>query len=547
MKFTAIIVFFCFLFVRCTSNTEVDLIVYNAKVYTVDSTFSIKEAFAVKNGIFIDIGTTKNILKRYRAKESVDAQQKPVFPGFYDAHAHTFLLADLFQQVDLNTARSLKEVIDRVRDFKKKHPNRKWIVGGGWDQNKWEDKNTPTKDSLDKYFPETPVYLARVDYHAALVNSAALKIARIDTAYAIEGGLIQADSVGMPTGYLLDNAAEMMRKFITTNEDHHILADLKQMQDSLFSVGLTSVVDAGLTAEQIELLKKFYLQDSLKIRNYAMIYAHPHQIDNYIKEGIYESDRFNVKSIKLFADGALGSHGACLLAPYSDNPHTKGMLLHSPEELDETIKKLAKSKFQVNTHAIGDSANRFILDVYGKYLTDNKKRRWRIEHAQVIAPEDFAKFRAFHIMPSVQPTHATSDMGWITDRIGQERSKGAYAYKQLLKQYGKIALGSDFPIEHFNPLNGFYAAVARRDFKGLPKDGFQMENALSREEALRGMTIWAAYSCFQEKKRGSIEKGKDADFVVLDQDIMEVDLTAIKAVKTLRTVIAGETVFILKQ
>ncbi|MBL1409895.1 amidohydrolase [Sphingobacterium faecale] len=530
------------LFIRCTSNTEVDLIVHNAKIYSVDSSFAVHEAFAVKNGIFIDIGTSKDILKRYKAKEIIDAQQTPVYPGFYDAHAHYFELANLFQEVDLNGTKSMEELIDRLQKYQQKNPDKKWIIGGGWDQNLWPGKAFPTKDSLDKYFPDIPIYLSRVDYHAALVNTAALKIARLDSVFEVQGGLISPDALGKPDGLLIDNAMPLVSKHLPKHDEQSTLRFLQQAQDSLVSVGLTSIVDAGLNDEEIDYLKTFYAKGQLKIRDYAMILADPSQIDRYIKEDLFETDRLTIRSIKLLADGALGSRGACLLEHYHDSP-TKGFLLHTPEQFDETIKKLANSEYQVNTHAIGDSANRLILDVYGKYLTDNKARRWRIEHAQIIAPNDFAKFNQFHIIPSIQPTHATSDMYWAPQRLGDDRIKGAYAYKDLLEQYGKVAIGSDFPIEHFNPLYGFHAAIARVDHSGYPAGGFQMENALSREEALKGMTIWAAFSCFEEKKRGSIEKGKDADFVILAKDIMEVPYEEIRNVKTLRTVIGGETVF----
>ncbi|MFD1769742.1 amidohydrolase [Sphingobacterium suaedae] len=530
------------LILQCTTNKEVDLIVYNANIYTVDSSFSQVQAFAVKNGVFVDIGTTQEIRDKYIAKEEFDAEGKPIYPGFYDAHAHFFMLAELLEQVDLNGTRSLGEVIEKLKAYQKAYPDKKWITGGGWDQNLWEDKTFPTKDSLDKYFPETAIFLSRVDYHAALVNSKALEIAHVDSAHVVEGGLIAADSIGMPTGLLIDNAMQLVSQHIPDPEERPLLLGLRRAQDSLFSVGLTSIVDAGLTLEQLEYLKKFYQQDSLKIRDYAMIAGNPNSIEKYIKEGFYESDRLSIRSVKLMADGALGSRGACLLDHYHDAP-TRGFLLHSPQEFDQVIKKLANSDFQVNTHAIGDSANRLMLDTYGKYLKNGKKRRWRIEHAQVIAPADFSKFAQFHIIPSVQPSHATSDMYWAEERLGPTRIKGAYAYKELLKQYGKLALGSDFPVEHFNPLYGFHAAVARVDKTGFPNGGFQTENAITREDALRGMTIWAAFASFQEKKRGSIERGKDADFVVLDNDIMTAELPDLRLIKTLRTVIGGETVF----
>lgn len=529
-----------FLFIRCTTNIEVDLIVHNARVYTVDSAFTMQEAFAVKNGIFIDIGTSKQILERYKAKETIDAKQKPIYPGFYDAHGHTFLLADYLQQVDLVGSQSMQDLIERLEAYRKTHPDKKWIVGGGWDESLWASKQYPHRDTLDKYFPDIPIFLHRIDYHAAVVNSEALRLAQIDSAIVVEGGKIDIDSTQRITGILIDNAMALVSKYIPAGNEFNILQKLRRAQDSLLSVGLTSVVDAGLDTEQLEMLKKFYEQDSLKIRNYAMIFAEPHNISKYINEGIYETDKLSIKSVKLMADGALGSRGACMLSNYSDDS-TRGFLLHSREEFEESLAILANSPFQVAIHAIGDSANRMILDLYGEL--DIKNKRWRIEHAQVIHPNDFSKFRSSKIIPSIQPTHAISDMSWLNKRIGEERAKNAYAYKELLKWYGKVIIGTDFPVEHYNPLHSFHAAVVRQNHKNIPKGGFQIENALTREEALRGMTIWAAYGCFQEKKRGSIEKGKDADFVLLEDDIMTAANEKLRNIKTLRTIISGETVF----
>ena len=530
------------LIIGCTTNKQIDLIVYNAKVYTVDSAFSVTEAIAINNGVFIDKGSSNELLTKYNAQEKIDAKGKFIYPGFYDAHAHFFMLAEAMDEVNLVGSKSYNEIIERIKTYIAENPSKKWIIGNGWDQNLWEVKEFPIKDSLDKYFPDVPIYLTRVDYHAALTSGKALEIAGLDSAFMVDGGLISVDKEGKPDGILVDNAMQLVKKYIPMEQNAALLKMLRRTQDSLFSVGLTSIVDAGLNENQIDALKVFYNEDSLQIRDYAMVLASPESIKSYLRSGTYESDKLTVRSFKLMADGALGSRGACLLHPYHDSP-TSGFLLQSPQEFDAIIKKLANSNFQVNTHAIGDSANRIILDTYGKYLKDNKERRWRIEHAQILDPTDFKKFKAYNIIPSVQPTHATSDMNWAIDRLGIERLKNAYAYKELLNQYGLIAMGSDFPVEHFNPLYGFHAAVARVDKEGLPRDGFQMENAISREQALRGMTIWAAFSCFQEKKRGSIEKGKDADFIILDEDIMTASNERLRNIKTLRTVIAGETVF----
>ncbi|WP_313191632.1 amidohydrolase [Sphingobacterium sp.] len=543
LKTNLIFLFLISLFISCTTNKQIDLIVYNAKVYTVDSLFSTVEAFAVNNGVIVELGDSQDLLNKYDAKEKLDVEGKFIYPGFYDAHAHFFMLAEGMDEVNLVGSKSFDEVLERLKAYAAANPDKKWIIGNGWDQNLWEVKDFPTKDSLDKYFPNIPIYLTRVDYHAALANSSALQKASLDSAYFVEGGVISVNEEGLPDGILIDNAMQLVQSHIPKQQNSALLKILRRAQDSLLSVGLTSIVDAGLTKEQIESLKIFYNEDSLAIRDYAMVLANEQSVKDYLRSGTFESDRLTVRSFKLMADGALGSRGACLLHPYHDAP-TNGFLLQSPEEFDKVIKRLANSNFQVNTHAIGDSANRIILDTYGKYLKDGKKRRWRIEHAQIIAPNDFDKFKEFQIIPSVQPTHATSDMYWAEDRIGPDRIKGAYAYKKLLEEYGLLALGSDFPVEHYNPLYGFHAAVARVDKVGFPEGGFQMENAITREQALRGMTIWAAYSCFQEKKRGSIEKGKDADFVILEDDIMTAPNEKLRDVKTLRTVIAGQTEYL---
>jgi len=529
------------LFAACSSKENVDLIVHHANVYTVDSMFSQAQAFAVKDGKFIAIGSNEHIEQQYTAKAYIDAEGQAIYPGFYDAHAHLFDEAELMDQADLNGAESFEEVIRRVKEYRKRNPDKTWLIGSGWDQNRWKDKAFPTKELLDKAFPDIPVYLIRVDYHAAVANSKALEWAKLNSIPIIHGGVVGGIN-NVPNGLLIDNAMELVNKTIPVPDEKEYLRMLKRTQDSLLSVGLTSIVDAGLTKEKLDLLKKYYRAGELKIRDYAMILGTPKNIKSFISQGFYETGRFEIKSFKLLADGALGSRGACLLAHYHDAP-THGFLLHSPAEYEEMIKQIAASKFQANTHAIGDSANRIILDIYGKYLQPQADRRWRIEHAQIISPVDFNKFRQFQIIPSVQPTHATSDMYWAKDRLGEERMKGAYAYKHLLEEYGKLALGSDFPVEHFNPLYGFHAAVARVDKNGFPDKGFQIQDAISREDALRGMTIWAAYSCFQENKRGSIEVGKDADFVILEQDILKAPFDQLRDVKTLRTVIAGETVF----
>ncbi len=529
------------IFNACSTKEAVDLIVYNGIVYTVDSTFTVDEAFAVKDGKFLKVGTDKDILNNYEADEIIDAQGKAVYPGFYDSHAHFFGLGSVLDEASLFGATSFEAVVEILKAFRHKNPDRKWLIGRGWDQNLWATKAFPTNKLLNEAFPDIPVYLVRVDGHAAIVNSKAFEVSEIIKPQEVEGGLMYEEG-GKLTGVLIDNAMNLVGNKIPVPSEEDWRRMLIKAQDSCLSVGLTTIVDAGLGRNQIELLKNLYEEGVLKIRDYAMVDMSPENLDFYLKEGIYKSDKLTVRSFKIMGDGALGSRGACLLEKYSD-ANTKGFLLQSPEALDASIARIAESDFQANTHAIGDSANRIVLDIYGKYLKGKNDRRWRIEHAQIINSADFSKFSKFSIIPSVQPIHATSDMYWAQDRIGVERMKGAYAYRSLLKESGILALGSDFPVEHFNPLYGFHAAVARMDAEGFPKGGFQMENAISRIDALRGMTIWAAFASFEEDTHGSIEEGKYADFVILSNDIMQADNNKLREIKVLRTVIGGESVF----
>ena len=316
---------------------------------------------------------------------------------------------------------------------------------------------------------------------------------------------------------------------------------LKDAQQIAFSYGLTTVDDAGLDQSTVELIDSLQQENELKIRIYAMISATQKNLDYYINKGIIKTDRLHVRSFKIYGDGALGSRGAAMRKSYSDRSNHFGALIYKPERYREMAKQIAASEYQMNTHAIGDSANTWILKTYKKFLQGKTNKRWRIEHAQIIAPEDFMLFE--NVIPSIQPTHATSDMYWAQDRIGKERMKGAYAYKDLLEVYGKVALGTDFPVEQVNPFLTFYAAAVRKDTDGYPDGGFQIENRLSREETLKGMTIWAAYSNFEENEKGSIEVGKLADFTILDQNIMTVDAAKIPKTKATATYVNGEKVY----
>ena len=398
-------------------------------------------------------------------------------------------------------------------------------------------KQFPNKALLDKLYPNTPIALTRVDGHALLVNQAALDLGNVTINSKIDGGEVVVEN-GKLTGILIDNAERLVMKHWPRPSKMDITKALLEAQKICFELGLTTVDDAGLGKEAIEIIENLQESGNLKMRIYAMVSYTENNLDYFLNKGISKTDRLNVRSFKFYADGALGSRGAMLREPYSDKPGHLGLMVTDLETLKKSAERIANSEFQMNTHAIGDSANHAVLATYNKVLKGKKDKRWRVEHAQIVSPEDFDLYK--NIMPSIQPTHATSDMYWAEDRVGAERIKGAYAYKQLLNAYGKVALGTDFPVEHVSPFLTFYAAVARQDLEQYPEGGFQMENALSREETLKGMTIWAAYSNFEENEKGSIEVGKFADFIILDKDIMMVDAKEIPSIKVLKTVVGGE-------
>ncbi|HEY1053521.1 MAG TPA: amidohydrolase [Emticicia sp.] len=521
---------------------QADLIVHNAVVYTVNNEFGTAEAFAVKDGKFIGVGNSKDILAKYNAKQKIDANKKSVYPGFYDPHSHFLGLGQMLNQCDLVDTKSYEEIIERLKKFATEHPDHQWIIGRGWDQNDWEVKVFPTKELLDKAFPNKPVLLTRIDGHAALINSKAIQLAKISPASKVNGGDVEVID-GQLTGILVDNAMGLVKRVIPGATEKEKQAMLLAAQKECFKYGLTTVSDAGLNQDDIELVDKMNKAGTLKIRDYVMVSLGIRNLDYYIKKGPYKTDRLNVRSFKLYADGALGSRGACLLQSYSDEPKKTGFLLLSPTELERSLTAIYNSDFQANTHCIGDSANRLILNLYGKLLKGKNARRWRIEHSQVVSKEDVPKFGKYSVIPSIQATHATSDMYWAGERLGSERVKTAYAFQDLLKQNGVIANGSDFPVEHVNPLFGFHSAVARQDDKNYPDGGFQMENALTREQALKAMTIWSAYANFEEKERGSIENGKMADFVILEADIMKEPKEKLRSIKVSNTFVGGEKVY----
>ncbi|MES2827615.1 MAG: amidohydrolase family protein [Bacteroidota bacterium] len=535
-----LLVFLPFLF-ACSQKKQADLIVFNAKVYTVDSLFSVAEAFAVKDGKILETGSTNAIKGAFESKDELDAGGNAVYPGFIDGHSHFLRYGYTLQQVDLTGTGSWTEVLNKLSSFDKANKDG-WLIGRGWDQNDWPDKSFPDKSLLDSLFPDRPVFLTRVDGHAAMVNSAAIKSAGIKAGQKMTGGEVVV-SAGKLTGLLIDNAVDLVYEAMPQVTAAQATAGLMDAQKNCFAVGLTSVVDCGLDYQAVGLIDSLNRANQLKMRMYVMLSDNPVNYDYLFKKGAVKTDRLDVRSFKVYADGALGSRGACLLRPYADKPDHSGFLLSDKKHFAAVAEKIFKAGFQMCTHAIGDSANREILNVYARVLGGKNDRRWRIEHAQVISPSDFELFGKYGVIPSIQSTHATSDMYWAGERLGQERLKGAYAYKQLLKENGWLVLGTDFPVEDINPILTFYSSVFRKDKKGYPEKGFQMENALSRKETLMGMTIWAAKGSFEEHEKGSLEKGKFADFVIMDQDIMEAPATGILKAKVLKTYVNGEKVF----
>jgi predicted amidohydrolase YtcJ len=537
-----LLVFLCW---SCNSSRQADLIIHHAVIYTVDGQFSQAQAIAVREGKIVALGSDQEILDQYTAPNVQDAGGHFIYPGFIDAHTHFLQYGVGLQQVNLVGTRSWDEVVQRVQAFVAGNSHRQaadWILGRGWDQNDWQDKSFPDKARLDSLFPHTPVLLGRVDGHASIANQAALDAAGIKAGQTLTGGLIETKN-GRLTGILVDNAVRIVQKKIPHASPALLQKALQDGAANCFAVGLTSVADCGIMKDEVLFIDSLQQQQLLKMRVYVLLSDSTENYDYFLPRGPYRTERLHVGGFKCYADGALGSRGACLLQDYADRTGWRGFLLRDSSYFAARAAQLINTKFQLCTHAIGDSTNREVLRIYASVLKGKNDRRWRIEHAQVVNPEDMALFGQYNIIPSVQPTHATSDMYWAGTRLGPERVKHAYSYQELLKQNGWLPLGTDFPVEDINPLKTFLAAVARTDTSGYPAGGFQPENALTRKEALQGMTIWAARGCLEEASRGSLEPGKVADMVILDKDLMQVPFQQLMQTHVLATFSGGEQVY----
>jgi predicted amidohydrolase YtcJ len=525
----------------CEMKEKADLILYNGDVYTVDSVFSKCTAIAVKNGVIVATGGDEEILNRYRSDNYIDLKGGFLYPGFNDAHCHFISLGEGLMTCDLRGAGSFDEILARLKEFSEDKPV-SYILGEGWDQNLWEDKSFPTNEKLNELFPKIPVILTRIDFHAVIANNAAIDRVGIkpgDPSIPLGEALIKN---GHFTGIFLENTAEKFKNSIPKPTGKSLEKVIMTAEEECFKNGLTSISDAEESLSCILSLDTLYTKGKLKIRSDVWLTANEENMNHF--KAPYRNGRMRVGTLKLYIDGALGSRGALLKYPYSDDPSTTGIRIGSEGVFTRHCAWALKNGFQVATHCIGDQANHEALRVYGSLLKTKNDLRWRVEHAQVVDPSDINLFGKYSIIPSIQPTHATSDMFWADERLGS-RIKDAYAYKALLSQLGWLPSGTDFPIEKVSPIYTFFAAVYRKNLEFEPDSGFQPENALTKEEALKSMTIWAAKGSFEEDVKGSIEKGKYADFVLLDRDIMTAPDYEIPSTRVLMTIVGGEVVYSL--
>ncbi|MEW6061859.1 MAG: amidohydrolase, partial [Bacteroidota bacterium] len=570
------VVAFSLTFMSVASKKQnADLLILNATVYTVDDRNSIAEAIAIRGSRIVAVGSSKDIQNQFASQNIIDAKGKTVIPGFIDSHAHLLGLGTALTELNLVGTTSAEEIVHLVAERVKQAKPGEWIRGRGWDQNDWGsgigEKPFPTAAMLDKVSPNNPVILSRIDGHAIWVNTRAMNIASMQTDLNanVEGGKILRDTFGKPTGIFIDNAETVIRNVVpeyTLDEKVHMY---HRAFDECLKYGITSVHDMGIDKVDFDIYKKLTEQRQLPVRVYAFALGDGELWQELLKSGPYVDAvhyQFALRGIKLYVDGALGSRGAALMEPYSDEPEHRGLITSAPEKIRLLTEQALEKELQVATHAIGDRANRIVLDEYEqaseKFPLKAASARLRIEHAQVISREDIPRFKKLHVIPSMQPTHCTSDMYWAQARLGPERILGAYAWRSLLDDGNIIASGSDFPVEHPNPLYGFYAAITRQDKNGIPRtaddvrqsfqlsadgisdpkkfeNGWYADQKMTREEALRSFTIWGAFAEFAASQKGSIEEGKLADVVILSNDIMKCPPKDILTTTVEATIVGG--------
>ena len=500
-------------------------------------------AVYVTDGVIREVGPYADIHRAHPNARTIDMGAATILPGLTDAHAHLYGLGESLDEVDLVGSSSLDEVLARVKQRAAATPPNEWLEGRGWDQTRWPVKEFPTAAAIDAVISDRPVWLTRVDGHAGVANSAAMRAAGVTASTPDPpGGRLIRDAQGNPTGTFVDNAQSIIENKIPEptpeQRKRRVLAAAQRIAEN----GLTEIHDAGADGATMDAVRALVDEKRFPIRLYQMVSDRPELLKEWFKRGpmIDYGGRWTVRAVKMYADGALGSRGAALLAPYSDDPNNSGLLVSTVEHMTEVARRGRAAGFQMNTHAIGDRGVRNVIDSYeaAGVTPDN---RWRIEHFQVVAPTDFARVAHDGIIASMQPTHATSDMRWAEQRVGPERIKGAYAWRTVLNDNIRIALGSDFPVEDVNPWYGIDSAVTRQDHNGQPPGGWYPEQKLTISEAIRGFTLDAAYAAFEEKSRGTIEPGKLADFTIVDGDPFS--FSPLFKMKTRATVVGGEIVY----
>ncbi|UCF07011.1 MAG: amidohydrolase [bacterium] len=531
-------------------RARVEAVFYNGKLYTLDAELPRAEAVAVGGGRIVTVGDSRELLATCGPQaQRFDLGQKTVIPGLIDAHAHFMGYAKVKEKVDLVGTKSFTEVLDRLTDRLRSAGEGAWIVGRGWDQNDWPDPHFPGKGALDSLAPNNPVFLVRVCGHAAVANSEALRLAGI-TGTTIDpgGGKIVRDGNGVPTGLLIDNAIDLVSDAVPTLTRQQKRLLIRQAARECLSTGLVGVHEMGVGSETISIYRELFDREELPFRLTLYFSNDEEDLDSLLAAGPlrgYADNRLSVVGVKFYADGSLGARSAALLEDYSDDPGNRGIVVEDPETLYRRIMRCHRKGFQTATHAIGDGGNRMMLDILERILAEYpaSDMRHRVEHAQVIAPEDIGRFARLGVLPSMQFTHCTSDMPWAGARLGEQRLAGAYAWRSLVSSGCRIPGGSDFPVESIDPLLGIYAAVTRMDRGGSPPGGWIPDQCLTVDEAVRAFSIDAAYAAHEEDLRGTITPGKLADFIVLSEDIMRIEPERIPDIRVLATILGGEIVF----
>lgn len=541
-----IVTLFIFILSSCgTSKIKVDSIFHNGHIITMNDSMPEATVLVVDKGKIVAVGG-EDLLEKYNceSKSMIDLKGEYVYPGLIDAHCHFYGYAKTRLTCDLVGTKSWEEVLEKVSEFSKKEGSH-WVTGRGWDQNDWSNNNGayPDNSKLNELFPDRPVILKRVDGHAAICNAKALELSGITKETKVEGGEVIIKD-GQLSGVLVDNAVDIVEKVRESPIKEELVKSLVATENECYSYGLTTLADAGLELSEARYLDSLHAEGVLSIYLYMMLNPTKEGMDYAVKSGVMEDDNGKICSFKLYADGALGSRGARLKRDYCDRPQHSGMMMHDFNYYDSFARMtLALTEYQVNTHCIGDSANAMILNILGKILKPGNDLRWRIEHAQIIDLNDIEKFSRFGIVPSVQPTHATSDAPWVEDRICEDRMTGAYAYKQLLNQNNYIALGTDFPVEYINPFYTFYSAVFREKPHDSSQSAFLIGESLSRMDALRGMTVWAAKACRLEHRKGMLKPGMDADFAIMNNDLLKCKKEEVLQTKVKSTYRNGRKVY----